>query len=200
MTYVDQQIATSVLVIGTGGSGLRAAIELAERGIDVLIVGKRPKTDAHTTLAAAASMQRLATMDAEVTWQQHAADTITERLPAPRHPKTVQIVTEGAAGSSRAAVTQAGVHPDIAGFYDLAHAFDFKASAIAAQATLEAALERRETRGCHNRSDYPNLDETPNLEPGVVRTGPHRTRTPLPVFHRIFHLVRQLSTHGKLLE
>ena len=39
MTNVEQQIATSVLVIGTGGSGLRAAIVLAERGIDVLIVG-----------------------------------------------------------------------------------------------------------------------------------------------------------------
>jgi NADPH-dependent 2,4-dienoyl-CoA reductase/sulfur reductase-like enzyme len=34
MTNAEQQIATSVLVIGTGGSGLRAAIELAERGID----------------------------------------------------------------------------------------------------------------------------------------------------------------------
>ena len=44
-------------------------------------------------------------------------------------------------------LTHLGVHPDIAGFYDLAHAFDLKASAIAARATLEAALERRETRG-----------------------------------------------------
>ena len=33
MTNAEQQIATSVLVIGTGGSGLRAAIDLAERGI-----------------------------------------------------------------------------------------------------------------------------------------------------------------------
>ncbi len=62
MTNVEQQIATSVLVIGTGGSGLRAAIELAERGIDVLIVGKRPKTDAHTTLAAGGINAALATM------------------------------------------------------------------------------------------------------------------------------------------
>jgi aspartate oxidase len=48
----EHQIATSVLVVGTGGAGLRAAIELAERGVDVLAVGKRPKADAHTTLAA----------------------------------------------------------------------------------------------------------------------------------------------------
>src|SRR5574341_1164697 len=48
-----------------------------------------------------------------------------------------------------------GVHPDLAGFQGLAHAFDLRSSLIAARATLEAALERRETRGCHNRSDYP---------------------------------------------
>ncbi|WP_423300125.1 hypothetical protein, partial [Glutamicibacter nicotianae] len=48
-----------------------------------------------------------------------------------------------------------GIHPDIAGYQDLAHAFDLKSSALAARATLESALERRETRGCHNRSDYP---------------------------------------------
>ncbi|WP_231744682.1 FAD-binding protein [Mycobacterium sp. GA-1199] len=40
MTGAQRQIATSVLVIGTGGSGLRAAITLAEQGSDVLLVGK----------------------------------------------------------------------------------------------------------------------------------------------------------------
>jgi glycine/D-amino acid oxidase-like deaminating enzyme len=35
-------IASSVLVIGAGRSGLRAAIELAERDSDVLVVSKRP--------------------------------------------------------------------------------------------------------------------------------------------------------------
>ncbi len=48
----SRRISTSVLAIGTGGSGLRAAIELSERGVDVLAVGKRPKHDAHTSLAA----------------------------------------------------------------------------------------------------------------------------------------------------
>jgi succinate dehydrogenase/fumarate reductase flavoprotein subunit len=52
MRHHEHQISTSVLVIGTGGSELRAAIELAERGVDVLAVGKRPKLDAHTSLAA----------------------------------------------------------------------------------------------------------------------------------------------------
>ena len=63
----ERLIATSVLVIGTGGSGLRAAIELAERGRDVLAVGKRPKADAHTSLAAGGINAALATMDREDT-------------------------------------------------------------------------------------------------------------------------------------
>ena len=50
-------------------------------------------------------------------------------------------------------------HPDIAGFDDLAHAFDLYGSVLAARATLECALARRETRGCHNRSDYPEQRE-----------------------------------------
>lgn len=98
MATAEQQLATSVLVIGTGGSGLRAAIELAERGIGVLVVGKRPKTDAHTTLAAGGINAALATMDADDTWQQHAADTLTESYLL-ADPETVRVVTEGAAES-----------------------------------------------------------------------------------------------------
>lgn len=50
-------------------------------------------------------------------------------------------------------------HPDVAGFDDLAHAFDLYGSLLAARATLESALERRETRGCHNRSDHPEASD-----------------------------------------
>jgi len=31
---------------------------------------------------------------------------------------------------------------------------------VVAEATLRGAIERRETRGAHNRTDYPNLDGT----------------------------------------
>ncbi|MGW0163362.1 FAD-dependent oxidoreductase [Mycobacterium sp. NPDC003323] len=98
MKIREQQVATSVLVIGSGGAGLRAAIELAESGTDVLVVGKRPKADAHTTLAAGGVNAALATMDPQDTWQQHAADTITESYLL-ADPRTVQIVTQGAAES-----------------------------------------------------------------------------------------------------
>ncbi|GGT43210.1 L-aspartate oxidase [Nonomuraea spiralis] len=92
----ESRIATPVLVIGTGGAGLRAAIELAERGVGVLAVGKRPKADAHTALAAGGINAPLATMDPEDSWQQHAADTLKESYLL-ADPRTVRIVTEGAA-------------------------------------------------------------------------------------------------------
>src|SRR5215216_2098606 len=96
MNITEQQIATSVLVIGTGGAGLRAAIELAEQGVEVLALGKRPRNDAHTSLAAGGINAALATMDPEDTWQQHAADTLQESYLL-ANPDTVRIVAEGAA-------------------------------------------------------------------------------------------------------
>ncbi|QPS34829.1 FAD-binding protein [Brevibacterium casei] len=91
----EHALSTSVLVIGTGGSGLRAAIEVAESGVDVIAVGKRPKDDAHTSLAAGGINAALATMDPEDSWQQHAADTIKESYDL-ANPRTVEIVTQGA--------------------------------------------------------------------------------------------------------
>ncbi len=92
------------------------------------------------------------------------------------------------------------MQPDLAGFHDLAHAFDLKASALAARATLEAALERRETRGCHNRSDYPALDES--LQLNLVWSGPgridHEAIPSIP--HEIAALMRDVFTAGKPVE
>ncbi|MCB7136823.1 L-aspartate oxidase [Cellulosimicrobium marinum] len=96
MQHSHRRLATNVLVIGTGGAGLRAAIELAERGVDVLAVGKRRRHDAHTSLAAGGINAALATTDPEDSWQQHAADTITESYGL-ADPEVVEIVTRGAA-------------------------------------------------------------------------------------------------------
>src|SRR3954451_3124418 len=84
-----------VLGIGTGGAGLRAAIELAEAGVDVLAVGKRPAVDAHTSLAAGGINAALATMDVEDSWQQHAADTLKEGYLL-GDPGVVQTTVQGA--------------------------------------------------------------------------------------------------------
>lgn len=95
-----------------------------------------------------------------------------------------------------------GIHPDIAGFADLSHAFDLKASVLAARATLECALERRETRGCHNRSDYPEQDE--NLQVNLVwspSTGVTRESIPAvaPEVAELMH-AGEISQVGKLVE
>jgi succinate dehydrogenase / fumarate reductase, flavoprotein subunit len=74
----ERRIAAGVLVIGSGAAGLRAAIELAERGVDVLCVAKRRRDDAHTVLASGGVNAALGTMDPEDSWQQHAADTLRE--------------------------------------------------------------------------------------------------------------------------
>ncbi|HUP69171.1 MAG TPA: FAD-binding protein [Acidimicrobiales bacterium] len=42
---------SNVLVIGSGAAGLRAAIAAHEAGAEVLVIGKRPRLDAHTVLA-----------------------------------------------------------------------------------------------------------------------------------------------------
>ncbi|WP_159499281.1 L-aspartate oxidase [Microbacterium sp. 18062] len=91
-----RRLATTVLVVGTGGSGLRAAIELAEKGVDVIAVGKRPVADAHTSLAAGGINAALATIDPDDSWQQHAADTLLEGYLL-GDPRTVETVTRGAA-------------------------------------------------------------------------------------------------------
>ena len=50
------------------------------------------------------------------------------------------------------------VRPTAEGFGDLAHVLDLRASLAAARATLLGALERRESRGSHNRSDHPAIE------------------------------------------
>lgn len=69
---------TNILVIGSGGAGLRAAIAAHDMGVEVVIVGKRLRKDAHTILAAGGINAALGTVDPEDTWQQHFADTLKE--------------------------------------------------------------------------------------------------------------------------
>ena len=62
---------TNVLVIGCGGAGLRSAIEVKNAGLDVCILGKRPRTDAHTVLAAGGINAAFGNLDKEDTWEQN---------------------------------------------------------------------------------------------------------------------------------
>lgn len=68
----------NVLVIGSGGAGMRAAIAAHMAGAEVVIVGKRPRLDAHTVLASGGINAALGTGDPQDSWQQHFADTVAE--------------------------------------------------------------------------------------------------------------------------
>ena len=69
---------SNVLVIGTGGAGLRAAIEAKKEGVDVIVLGKRLKEDAHTVLAAGGINAAFGNVDPQDSWEQHFADTMLE--------------------------------------------------------------------------------------------------------------------------
>ncbi len=71
-------VETDVLIVGAGAAGLRAAIELAREGVDVLVLGKRRHGDAHTVWAAGGINASLGNLDPDDRWEIHAADTIGE--------------------------------------------------------------------------------------------------------------------------
>jgi succinate dehydrogenase / fumarate reductase flavoprotein subunit len=50
------------------------------------------------------------------------------------------------------------IRPSEEGWAELGHALDLRAALITAEATLRGALARTETRGAHNRADFPHLD------------------------------------------
>ena len=70
----------------------------------------------------------------------------------------------------RGVVADVDVRPSAEGWSDLAQVIDLQAGLMVAEATMRGALARRETRGCHNRTDFPDLD------PDLQRQPPHPTR------------------------
>ena len=92
------------------------------------------------------------------------------------------------------------VRPDLAGYADLAHAFDLHGSLLAARATLESALERRETRGAHNRADFPAEDAS--LQASLIWEGAGSvSRRPIPPpSPQVAALAGEVEEAGKLLE
>ena len=69
---------SNVLVIGSGGAGLRAAIEAKQLGMEVTVLGKRQSTDVHTVLAAGGINAAFGNVDEDDSWEQHFADTYIE--------------------------------------------------------------------------------------------------------------------------
>ena len=86
---------SNVLVIGSGGAGLRAAIAAHEAGAEVLVLGKRIRKDAHTALAAGGINAALGTVDPEDSWEQHFVDTYQEGYHL-ADPRTVELLVQEA--------------------------------------------------------------------------------------------------------
>ncbi|MEM6281437.1 MAG: FAD-binding protein [Chloroflexota bacterium] len=59
----------------------------------------------------------------------------------------------------KVALTRANVSTEM----ELAQALDLRASIVSAEATLRGAIERRESRGAHQRTDYPDVDDNLNV-------------------------------------
>ncbi len=84
---------SNILVIGCGGAGLRAAIEVKLSGLSVKVLGKRSKVDSHTSLAAGGINAAFANVDVQDSWEQHFADTFLEGYGL-GHPKQIEILAK----------------------------------------------------------------------------------------------------------
>jgi len=73
-----ETVSVPVLVVGAGAAGARAAIALADQGVEPLVIGKSDHGDAHTTWAAGGINASLGSLDPEDDWTVHAADTLDE--------------------------------------------------------------------------------------------------------------------------
>lgn len=67
-----------VLIIGAGGAGLRAAIEAADNGATVMVVGKTLLGKSHTVMAEGGINAALGNLDPQDNWRIHFADTVRE--------------------------------------------------------------------------------------------------------------------------
>jgi succinate dehydrogenase / fumarate reductase, flavoprotein subunit len=100
MTYSQRTNVANVLVIGSGAAGLRAAIAAHQAGVEVLVVGKRIRKDAHTVLAAGGMNAAMGNVDPQDSWQQHFADTYQEAYHL-SNPRMVEILTQEAPAAVR---------------------------------------------------------------------------------------------------
>jgi succinate dehydrogenase / fumarate reductase, flavoprotein subunit len=95
MDRTTRTVVSNILIIGSGAAGLRAGISASLAGLDVVIVGKRPRRDAHTVLAAGGINAALGNVDPEDSWEQHFVDTFQESYFL-SNPRMVEILTREA--------------------------------------------------------------------------------------------------------
>jgi succinate dehydrogenase / fumarate reductase flavoprotein subunit len=76
MSIVYETHTHDVLVIGAGGAGLRAAIEVSAQGLSVALVCKSLLGKAHTVMAEGGAAAALGNVDPQDGWQAHFKDTM----------------------------------------------------------------------------------------------------------------------------
>ncbi|MCL5112196.1 MAG: FAD-binding protein [Candidatus Marsarchaeota archaeon] len=72
------RVETDVLVMGMGGAGLRAALEIVSRNLKVVLVSKSLLGKAHTVMAEGGIAAAVANVDSKDSWQVHFSDTVAE--------------------------------------------------------------------------------------------------------------------------
>jgi succinate dehydrogenase flavoprotein subunit len=106
----------------------------------------------------------------------------------------------------RTASEEIDVRPTSEGYGDLAHALDLRGSLVVAEATILGARERRETRGAHNRSDYPEISPqfTANFvisrDDGVLAVTRERVHAVPGHLERWVEVEEEHGIAGRLLE
>ncbi|MDG6906348.1 MAG: FAD-binding protein, partial [Nitrososphaerota archaeon] len=73
-----QIIECDVLIVGAGGAGMRAAIELYDKGSRVMIACKSLLGKAHTVMAEGGIAASLGNVDPDDNWKVHFSDTVVE--------------------------------------------------------------------------------------------------------------------------
>jgi succinate dehydrogenase / fumarate reductase flavoprotein subunit len=76
----------------------------------------------------------------------------------------------------KAGLDSVDVRPTSEGYKDLAIALDLHAALVSAEATLLSALQRRESRGAHQRLDFPELDASLQVNFIVTRNEDRQLR------------------------
>ncbi|MDZ4768875.1 MAG: FAD-dependent oxidoreductase [Chloroflexota bacterium] len=109
-------------------------------------------------------------------------------------------------GAIRQSAVNIDVRPSAEGWGDLALALDLRAGLAAAEATVRGAIARRESRGAHQRTDYPALDPALGVN-FVVRLGDkgeqvlsQRTVPPVPSELQAYLDAPEVQVAGRLLE
>jgi len=92
------------------------------------------------------------------------------------------------------------VRPSSEGYVDLVHVLDLRAALVTARATVLGALERRETRGSHNRSDHAKLDGALEVNVRCKLTNEGTLKLKHEQVPEVPNELRQWVTRGEELE